>query len=1137
MKKILKKIFLAIILGFCTFSLAQTIQVLNIPDTYPVTANSRNTTYSYTYDGTNYTVSQIGFHLNGNTTYYQSGSTIVNGAKMVDAKAKLTNPANFGAAGTVPHAINIVDGFATRGSITSVAALNNYDIIYIGFYYRGSGSAFTAAELNYLLEWSKQPGKVLMVQEQAVHSPVSTTMGYSIIDGSNTNPTRAVSNDNVMGINMFSGVFGTVSSTGINQTGFSQGYFSGDCVGIPISKNVSDKSTIIFNTEYRDVLVADTGFFTELVNPSETNMSSGSGIVTNADKAWANLWAWAVEEVVNKVSPGTPTITGEVYTNQTLPLCNGDAAVLSLRNYNAPILRWQTSTDGGTTWTNIASTNSTIVYPNPQNNQRFRVVLGNIPECPEIYSPSLTITTQVCATGCNVQTAQMAAYNNQTNTSQIFANNVIGIGSSRMSVSHIAHGGWTITPNRISDTHFAGEFGINLGHNTTATSYATRLETTINFSAPVKDLKFTINDVDHSERFRIYAYDSNNNLLSFGTSNFDLYFGSVVSYNPGVGTTGEFQAPSTMVDNNTRFGTIDFKFNGVSVSRIVIEFYDTLYEGSFTITKFSGVSEQDCPPFDCTGKTYSLSATTGEIRAFNNPNTSGALGAVINTTPHPAVWTGTNGPNALGYSNATGKFYYVQVQGTSSVNNVFVSYDPNTNTYETLAGTTGLIYRGTVTNNGMGYYAITSTNVLKYYNISNNTWTTVASNYVDQNGVSLNALLNEYAGGDIAMDGNGDLWILAGGKTGSPTAYIFRVKSAVPTTNTGATPLVLEQIVKQDIGLNPNGISFNSAGELLFSNASTLFRMNRDFSISTIGTISPTGAQGDLASCAYPLNPFANSDFGDAPDTFGTLLASNGPRHTASKFDATNNTAALMIGTKIDLESDGIPNADANGDDNNNINDENSTTFTVLNSTATTYTVTVPVTNTTGASATLKGWIDFNKNGIFDASEGVTATVANNATSAVLSWTGLSGLSTGDTYYRLRIANNATSVANPTGEAFGGEVEDGKIVIVAPPVCYEDAGGTASDSVPVKHGITVLGRAGKENGNWPMLRNSAYTVLESKTKGFVITRIASPETAIAEPKVGMMVFDTDADAGKGCLKINTDGTSTGWKCFNKQTCP
>lgn len=68
-----------------------------------------------------------------------------------------------------------------------------------------------------------------------------------------------------------------------------------------------------------------------------------------------------------------------------------------------------------------------------------------------------------------------------------------------------------------------------------------------------------------------------------------------------------------------------------------------------------------------------------------------------------------------------------------------------------------------------------------------------------------------------------------------------------------------------------------------------------------------------------------------------------------------------------------------------------------------------------------------------------------------------------------------------------------------------------------------------------MIRNSGFTALESNTKGFVITRMASPESTIgtgvgSKAVEGMMVYDTD----QYCLKIY-DGTQ--WSCFNTQTCP
>ncbi|SEG33044.1 hypothetical protein SAMN05421847_2055 [Halpernia humi] len=98
--------------------------------------------------------------------------------------------------------------------------------------------------------------------------------------------------------------------------------------------------------------------------------------------------------------------------------------------------------------------------------------------------------------------------------------------------------------------------------------------------------------------------------------------------------------------------------------------------------------------------------------------------------------------------------------------------------------------------------------------------------------------------------------------------------------------------------------------------------------------------------------------------------------------------------------------------------------------------------------------------------------------------------------------------------------------------CYKPA-TTGAEALPTIHGITALGRAGTDNGNWPMARNGAWTALESKTKGFVVNRVANPSTDIASPVKGMMVYDTT----NNCLSINTDGTTTGWKCFNTQTCP
>ncbi|MDO5614777.1 MAG: hypothetical protein Q4G16_01195 [Cruoricaptor ignavus] len=106
------------------------------------------------------------------------------------------------------------------------------------------------------------------------------------------------------------------------------------------------------------------------------------------------------------------------------------------------------------------------------------------------------------------------------------------------------------------------------------------------------------------------------------------------------------------------------------------------------------------------------------------------------------------------------------------------------------------------------------------------------------------------------------------------------------------------------------------------------------------------------------------------------------------------------------------------------------------------------------------------------------------------------------------------------------------IVVEKSPICFGDASlTTGSDS---KHGITSLQRAATAinlSDGWPMVRKSAWTVLESNTKGFVITRMTTAQiNAIAHPQDGMMTYDTT----EKCLKIY-DGTE--WACFSTATCP
>lgn len=221
----------------------------------------------------------------------------LNGSYMVNALAKLTNTANFGPSGTVNHSLNITHTFGTVGSITA-ASLANYDVLFIGM--RDDNQAntvLTPSETEAIFTWSQQPGKVVIVAEQPFSQPLTNRYGYGLANQT-SNPTTPTAADATANVKIFSGVFGAAAN--ISQAGTSQGFFSTDCSSIILARNASSNPSIILDTRQRDVLVADTDYFTSLSG----GVTSGGAISSDTDKAWANLWAWAVNEVI---TPGTST--------------------------------------------------------------------------------------------------------------------------------------------------------------------------------------------------------------------------------------------------------------------------------------------------------------------------------------------------------------------------------------------------------------------------------------------------------------------------------------------------------------------------------------------------------------------------------------------------------------------------------------------------------------------------------------------------------------------------------------------------------------------------------------------------------------------------------------------------------------
>ena len=186
--------------------------------------------------------------------------------------------------------------------------------------------------------------------------------------------------------------------------------------------------------------------------------------------------------------------------------------------------------------------------------------------------------------------------------------------------------------------------------------------------------------------------------------------------------------------------------------------------------------------------------------------------------------------------------------------------------------------------------------------------------------------------------------------------------------------------------------------------------------------------------------------------------------------------------------------------------------------------------------------LDSDNDGCPDAIEGGNNFTKSNLTDSTMSGGNIGA--TSGTYNQPVIKNLGNTVGNtsttmgvPTIAGTGQTLGDSQNSTINSQcnICYKPAqtSGTALDT---NHGITALGRAGVDTSNWPMIRKGAWTALEAKTKGFVVNRltdaeiIAIPESELVE---GMMLYNTT----QNCLQINIDGTATGWKCINTQTCP
>jgi hypothetical protein len=99
----------------------------------------------------------------------------------------------------------------------------------------------------------------------------------------------------------------------------------------------------------------------------------------------------------------TPSVGGTTAYSGGALCSTSNSGVINLTGQTGSVVKWQTSTNGGTTWTDLANTTASYNFTNAVNNQQYRAVVNMGGDCDDAFSSATIISTTitVCIEICN----------------------------------------------------------------------------------------------------------------------------------------------------------------------------------------------------------------------------------------------------------------------------------------------------------------------------------------------------------------------------------------------------------------------------------------------------------------------------------------------------------------------------------------------------------------------------------------------------------------------------------------------------------------------------------------------------------------------------------------------------------------
>ncbi|MCC7505904.1 MAG: T9SS type A sorting domain-containing protein, partial [Saprospiraceae bacterium] len=521
----------------------------------------------------------------------------------------------------------------------------------------------------------------------------------------------------------------------------------------------------------------------------------------------------------------------------------------------------------------------------------------------------------------------------------------------------------------------------------------------------------------------------------------------------GTGTiTNDDAATVTLAGGTTQnegnSGTISYTFTATLNNPV---------QGGFTVpytTNDGSATTADNDYTDNDG-TFSFTGTAGESKTITvlvngdnkvelNETFTVALGAIagapagVTTAGSPQTGTITNDDaatvaiagNQSGPENITPQTFSVTLSNPVDVN-VTVLFNTSNGTastadndYTGITNQTVTFAAGTTTAQSVPVAIINDNKVEanEVYNVAIGTLNASGRNVTLGTSTGTGTINNDDSA-VVTLSGGGSI---NEGNTGT-TPFVFTATLNNPvqggftlpyTTNDGLATTANNDYQDNDGTLTFAGTAGETFNITVLINGDLIVEANEGFTVA-LGAI--TGAPAGVTTAGSPQSGLILNDeidYGDAPDSYGTLLASDGARHLTS--------LVVRLGATVDGDLDGQPGALANGDDTDAEGDDDDGVI-----------LPNPLVTNTSANITLNAsiagfvnaWVDFNLDGSFDAGELVLNQVAVAAGSNSLSFAVPNGATPGSSYARFRFTQGASPTV-PTGLQTTGEVEDYAIQIV-----------------------------------------------------------------------------------------------------------